>query len=128
MSRVLAAALAVVVLLQAFIAGGLVVACTTASGHVEFEWAMAVCCDGGDHDAGEDASDSAHDASCSCRDELIAAPDARVTSSSVDSVVPLEPAPTFVELTAPLPLGHGDVRPDSCGPPRSSRPLLVLRC
>lgn len=131
MSRVLAAALAVVMLVQAFIAGGLVVACTTASGNVELEWALAVCCDQTDgHGDSDETSDSVHDAGCSCSDALIAAPDARVASSNLDhaNVLVLAPTPTpTVELVVES-AGRREVRPESSAPPQPRRAILVLRC
>lgn len=131
MSRVLAAALALLMLFQAFIAGGLVVACTTASGNVELEWALAVCCDETDgHGESDGTSDSVHDAGCSCSDALIAAPDARAASSNVDhaNVLVLAPAPTPTVELAVESASRREVRPESGGPPQPRRPILVLRC
>ncbi len=130
MSRVIAAALALLVLVQAFIAGGLVVACTNPSGDVELEWALAVCCAEPDGRGESNAADSVHDAGCSCRDELIAAPDARFANSNVDHSFVLELAPVLTQAVqlAVESVGRGEVRPESSAPPRPKRPFLVLRC
>lgn len=135
MSRALALILAVLMLAQAFVAGGLVVACTSSNGDVELEWALAVCCDRDAAVPGDPSeTGSAHQADCSCRDELLTAPDASKptpsTSSMLDSrsVLPAS-VTTTVELTGDNVVRMaGAVRPESSGPPRLSRPILILRC
>lgn len=130
MSRVVAVALAFLMLAQALVAGGLVVACTTANGQVELEWALAACCDQDDvTDPCESDSDSMHQAGCSCRDELLSAPDAKPAPSNSATTICLPAVSSFVELTLhDDSCGRAEVRPESSGPPQPRRLILVLRC
>ena len=137
MSRVVAVALAFLMLAQALVAGGLVVACTTANGQVELEWALAACCDQDDACDQDDVairpcesdSDSVHQSGCSCRDELLSAPDAKPAQSNSATTICLPAVSSFVELTLhDDSCGRAEIRPESSGPPQPRRLILVLRC
>jgi len=122
-------------LAQAFVAGGLVVACTNSNGDVELEWALTVCCAPDAAVPGDPSeSGSAHQADCACRDELLTAPDASKPTPSTGSMLDTHSflhasITTTVELRGDdVACIVGGVRPESSGPPRPGRPLLVLRC